>query len=78
MKVKALREVFNVAAKHCREDGKVVEAEALSAFAANLLRDDRGTVASFVKRVEKAREQGRTAGGQVSRRARGRNRRRGN
>ncbi len=57
MKVKQLREVFHVAARQYRKDRKEDIADALSAFAANLLReDDAGTVAALVTRVERARE----------------------
>ena len=57
MKVKALRKVLGVAEKHYREDGKLAEAEALSAFAANLLSGNGDVaVASLVRRIEDARK----------------------
>jgi hypothetical protein len=62
LKVNDLREVFIVAARHYREDGKVETAEALSAFAANLLRaNDDSTVAALVKRIEEGKKPARPA-----------------
>jgi hypothetical protein len=72
VKVKALRNVFEVAARHCRQDGKMEEAEALSIFATNLLRaDDGGTVAALVREILGARKPKRAArtAGQKSRRS---------
>jgi hypothetical protein len=61
VKVKELREVLAVLERHRQQDGRPQEAEALSAFAANLLRgDDDESVAALVKRIEKARRVGRS------------------
>ena len=57
MKVKQLCEVFQVAETQWRHDGKTDAADALSAFATNLLKDNKdASVADFVKRVEKAKK----------------------
>lgn len=65
MNVGQLRKVLKTAEGHYRKDDRVDIADALSAFAANLLQgDDSKTVAAFVSRVEKARKPAapRTAG----------------
>jgi hypothetical protein len=57
MKVSQLREVFRVAERQYRSDHKQDAADALSTFAANLLREnDQRTVAALVARVVRSRE----------------------
>jgi hypothetical protein len=57
MNIGQLRKVLEVAERHYREGGEYEAAQALSSFAANLLKgSDSTTVAAFVSRVEKARQ----------------------
>jgi hypothetical protein len=57
MNVRQLRKVLNAAEGHYRKDDRGDIADALAAFAANLLqRDDTETIAAFVSRVVKARK----------------------
>jgi hypothetical protein len=57
MNIGQLRKVLRTAEGQYRADDRGDIANALSAFAANLLQgDDSKTVASFVSRVEKARK----------------------
>ena len=56
MNIGQLRKVLKTAEVHYRSDGKGEFADALSAFAANLLNGDQDkTVASLVNRIQKAR-----------------------
>ena len=57
MNIGQLRKVLKVAERHYRAIGNDEAAQALSSFAANLLRRlDSTTVAAFVSRVEQARQ----------------------
>jgi hypothetical protein len=57
MNIGQLRAVLKVAENQCKTRGEFGVAEALSAFAANLLQEaDATTVSAFVSRVEKARK----------------------
>jgi hypothetical protein len=57
MNIGQLRKVLKVAERHYRATGNDEAAQALSSFAANLLRGlDSTTVAAFVSRVEQARQ----------------------
>ena len=65
MNLGQLRSVLQTAEAHYRGDGRADIADALSKFAANLLKgNDSQTVAAFVSSIEKARKPaiGRTAG----------------
>lgn len=56
MNIGQLRKVLKTAETHYRTDDRVEVADALSAFAANLLQgNDTKSVAAFVKEIEKAR-----------------------
>lgn len=56
MNIGQLRKVLKTAETHYRTDDRAEVADALSAFATNLLQgDDTKTVAAFVKEIEKAR-----------------------
>jgi len=70
MNIGQLRKVLKVAERHNRTIGNDEAAQALSSFAANLLRGlDSITVAAFVSRVEQARQVS-AAPGRTSRRRR--------
>jgi hypothetical protein len=57
MNMAQLRKVLRTAADHYLGDGRRDMADALSSFAANLLKgDDSQTVAAFVSRIKKARK----------------------
>lgn len=71
MNIGQLRKVLTTAEVHYRSDGKGQVADALSAFAANLLQgDDTKTVATFVKQIEKARKPATSRAAGASRRKR--------
>ena len=70
MNIGQLRKVLKVAERHYRANGDDEAAQALSSFAANLLRGhDSTTVDAFVSRVEEAR-QAPAATGRTARRRR--------
>ena len=71
LKIKELREVLGVAARHCRNDGRPEAADALLAFATNLLAGDGdSTVSALVKQIERARKIPHKVAGQSRKRQR--------
>ncbi len=71
MNVGQFRKVLSLAGQHYRSDGKEEVADALSAFAANLLQvEDTKSVAAFVKQVENAKKPTTSRAGGAGRRKR--------